>query len=105
MIDKPLVRDSADEKQVKDATAKKKIQDYQENKDLQFILSTPQGLRVLWGLIAKCGIYEPSFTGGNETFYKEGKRAIGLELRKEILACDPDAYIKMINILNKKKDS
>lgn len=105
MMDKPLVRDSADEKQVKEATARKKLQDDQDDKDLKFLLNTPQGLRVLWGLIAKCGIYEPSFTGGSETFYKEGKRAIGLELRKEILACDPDAYIKMINILNKKKDS
>lgn len=104
-MERPLVNDSADENQVRAATARKKIQDDQDKSDLKFLLNTPQGLRAIWRIIGKCGIYEQSFTGGSETFFKEGKRAIGLEIFREVMAADSQSSINFTKLLNKQKDN
>ena len=64
--------------------------------DLQAVLNLDGGRRLLWRLLERAGIYKTSFTGNSETFFKEGRRDMGLFLLNEIQEADPDAYLKMI---------
>jgi len=50
-------------------------EDYQK-----VFMRTAEGRRVLADLLAFTGIFELSFTGNSQTFFKEGKRAVGLKL-------------------------
>lgn len=47
--------------------------------DITWLMGHSQGRRFMYGLLAAAGVYQGSFTGNSETFYKEGKRAIGLQ--------------------------
>lgn len=92
---KPLVRNSNDENEIKEAKIKAKIQQDNYDSSLKFILSTKEGQTVLWKILSDCRLFQSSFTGSSETFYLEGKRAVGLNLLSEIIRIDPEAFIKM----------
>ena len=62
----------------------------------QRVLATPEGRRVLWELMEFCGVYTESFTGNSQTFYNEGRRAVGLKVINDILDVDPGLYLSMI---------
>ena len=93
---KPLVKNAADEKQVK--AAQNAVNDLrkQELEDLKFILQTPQGRRFVWRYLGVCGVFEISFTGNSETFFKEGKRNVGLMLLSDVNEAHPEAYLEML---------
>ena len=59
-----------------------------ELNDLRAIMQTESGRRFVWRLLSIADIYAPSFTGNSETFYREGRRSIGLVIFKDLhLAC------------------
>lgn len=95
-MQKAFVGNLADTAQVKDADKKVRFGRERELEDMKFILSTPQGQRVLWRYLEHCGIYRDSFTGNSSTFYNEGRRSIGIKLLEDITTASPDAYIKML---------
>lgn len=95
MSNKPLVKNAADETQVKNAEIKVKLQDDQKHNDLKWILATEQGRRFTWRLLETTGIFKSSFTGSSETYFLEGQRNVGLKLLAEVMDCDPQAYLKM----------
>lgn len=65
-------------------------------KDIRTILSTPAGRRFLWWLLSITGPHLPSYTGNSDTYFNEGRRAVGLEVEHRIVAADPAAYLAMI---------
>lgn len=67
-----------------------------EANDFKWFMSTKQGRRVMWRMLAEAGVFRTSFTGNSETFFKEGKRAFGLFLLSEIAAHCPDSHIEML---------
>lgn len=93
--EKPLVKNAADESQVKGAVQKKQLIDEKKNNDLKFILSSEQGRRYIWRQLSSCGVFQSSFRTSAEIYYLEGRRSIGLQLLAEVMECDPEAYIKM----------
>lgn len=95
-MEKALVGNAADPKQVKAAARKERIIENEELRDIRFILKSKEGRRFLWRYLSKCGIFKQSFTGNSETFFNEGKRAIGLMLLTEITEASPDAYVLMM---------
>lgn len=95
MSNKPLVRNAADESQVRGAEVKKKLRDDAEDADLKYILASDQGRRLLWKLLETCGIFKSSFTGSSETFFLEGQRNIGLKILADIMRVDPESYLRM----------
>lgn len=101
--EKSYVKNTADPKQVKAAGEKVKSDEDQWNLDMQFVLSSPQGRRVLWKYLSDAGVYHTSFTGNNTTFFNEGKREIGLAILHDIHEANAEAYILMMNE-NKKGD-
>lgn len=93
--EKPLVKNAADESQIRSAEVKKKIQEDNEHNDLKYILDSEQGRRFIWKQLERCGVFKSSFTGSSETYFLEGQRNIGLKLLADVMACDPQAYLKM----------
>mgnify|MGYP003143769975 CR=1 FL=1 len=63
---------------------------------LRDLLETDGGKEFFWRLLARCKLYETSFTGNSQTFFNEGKREIGLWVLSEIVAADPKAYANMM---------
>ena len=61
-----------------------------EKDDLKKILVTPEGLRFLWRLLEIAGIYQTTFTGNSTSFYNEGKRSVGLQIKADLMDVDPD---------------
>lgn len=50
-------------------------EDYQK-----VFMRSPDGRRVLKDILAFTGIFELSFTGNSQTFFNEGRRAVGLKI-------------------------
>lgn len=55
------------------------------------LFDTDSGKDLLWWLFNETGVFRLSFTGGSETFFREGKRAVGLELWTLLLEARPNA--------------
>ncbi len=65
--------------------------------DLQTVLKTPQGRRVLWRLLQACRVHQHSFVPGDSTAtaFHCGQQSIGLFLLSEIEDAAPTAYQQM----------
>lgn len=93
---KPMVSNAADTKQVKNAKFKEKDQRRQELDDVRYILSNAVGRRFFWRYLGECGLFQSSFTGSSETFFREGQRNVGLKLMADLNDADPNAYAVML---------
>jgi hypothetical protein len=57
------------------------------------VLGTPAGRRFLWWLLDDvCGLHSGTFTGTSETFYREGRRSVAIDVLKFVQRAAPDAY-------------
>ena len=67
--------------------------------DILWVTSSPSGRRFLsWVLDGVCGLYGSSYSGGREdTFYREGRRSVGIELMRELQFHAPRNYSTMIS--------
>lgn len=80
---------------------------FQEREEL--LAATRNLLRAEWGklflfrLINETGVFTPSFTGNSETFYREGRRAVGLYLYRLLMQADPQALQKLIDYRREKQ--
>ena len=101
MIQEPkkraLVGNAADESQVKNAENRILNGRMRELEDIRFLIATPQGRRFLSRILGLCGLYELSYTGSSETFFREGSRNIALKLLSEINESDSEGYLKILN--------
>lgn len=61
-----------------------------EQDDVKKILGTPEGLRFFWRLLEIAGIYRTTFTGNSNSFFNEGRRSVGLEIKADLMAVDLD---------------
>lgn len=59
-----------------------------EQEDFRWLMSDKKGRRILWRLFEMTGVYRTSFTGNEETFFREGQRNVGLMLVDRVFACD-----------------
>jgi len=92
-----MVGNAADPKQVKRAKQKERLAEKRAQDDLATVLSTVQGRRYLWGLLADCGVFRLSYIPGAlpQTEFNEGRRSIGLKTMAAIHELDPALYVKM----------
>lgn len=59
------------------------------------LLKTKAGKAIIWEILSMCGIYNNTFQGNSNTFFLEGKRAIGLEILSLMNDADNEAYAKL----------
>lgn len=63
--------------------------------DWQWLMAQKRGRRLVWRLLELTGLYRTSFTGNSETFFREGKRHVGLEIISKLTTYASDDYAKM----------
>lgn len=66
------------------------------------LLKLRQGREVIWHILSLTNLYGESFTGNSQTFYLEGKRAVGLAILQILEDADPTAYARLL--LDKQKE-
>lgn len=64
--------------------------------NMRDVTKTRSGKEVIWAILAMCGLYSESFTGNSQTFYMEGKRAVGLEILQLMEDTDKTLYARML---------
>lgn len=96
--DRPLVRNTADPRQVKNAERKAKRAREEELNDLAAVLSTEAGRRLLWRLVEYCQVYREVFDDSTptRTAFNCGVRNVGLFVTSEITAADETAFFLMM---------
>lgn len=98
--------DTSSVEQVKKRKSKAQLHQEQDRNDLEVVLSTVGGRNVLWKVLTSCGIYKSSYDGDpTATVFREGRRAVGLELLATILTTSPQAYADMSLEATKRKDT
>lgn len=101
---KPKQRqNAADPEQLALARKEQERRREQERADLRAILDTPGGRRFIARCLQKCGVFASTFTGNSETFFREGRRSVGLELLDEVMAADEAAFITMVKESRQEK--
>ena len=94
MADRPLVKNAADERQVKRAGQKEQDRRKLELDDLRWVLSERSGRRHVWRQMAD--IYRSSFnTNGSIVFFNEGRRDGQLKLLADVMEASPELYLLM----------
>lgn len=95
--EKVNVRNAADKEQQKEAKRLLKDADKQAVVDMQDLLKTGWGQRVLWRILVKCNTFS-SVIGANDslTNYNAGAQDIGHFLLDEITGANPDALLQMM---------
>lgn len=90
------IEDVGDEDKVKVKKTKSVTKREKETEDLRAILNTYGGRAFIWRVLSDCGVFASSFTGdAAHTFYREGKRSVGLEIVRDIVKVDVNLYNKM----------
>jgi len=67
-----------------------------EDDDLKWLMSSPRGRRIAWRLLTATGLFVTSFTGNSETFFREGKRAVGLDFQGKVAKAAPQDFQQMM---------
>lgn len=71
--------------------------------DIRKLSKLPQGRKFIWAVLELCDIYSDVFTGNSHTFYREGRRSVGLELLAMLEEADPTIYPSLIMEHAKKR--
>lgn len=82
-----------------DALARKTqgLRAHQEAEDFRWVVSTPQGRRVMWKLLSDAGVFRSVFSGDALVMaYNEGNRVAGLKLLVKLMNDAPKAHEMMM---------
>lgn len=86
---------------VKESKNKDERRVHQELKDLEFVLSNPEGRRFIGRLLDDSGVHsQTAVNSGSWTYFNEGRRSLGRDLFIEIMGAFPNAYALIL----KEKD-
>lgn len=62
-----------------------------------WLMSGPQGRRILWRLMGVCGHGESSFhTNGSLMAFAEGRKSVAYDIEKRVKQLCPKDYLKML---------
>ncbi len=65
--------------------------------DLSRVMSDVAGRRFIWHILdTVCNIHGGSYTGNSQTFYNEGRRAVGIELMQWAQGVCAPQYLQMM---------
>lgn len=73
-----------------------------ERKDIEDLMSTASGRRVVYTLLNEAKVFHQTFVPGDphSTSFNEGRRAIGLWLLTQVVGKTPDQYALMMKEAN-----
>lgn len=88
---------ASDPKQVEKSARREKLRRERELRDVSVILSTREGRRYLWELLAQCRVFQTIWEPSARIHFLEGQRNIGLKVLADINDADPTAYVTMLS--------
>ena len=75
---------------------KKHDLEQREKDDIQFVMGSEQGRRVIWSLLEKGQVFGACFNvDPHITAFNEGQRNLALALFQRVMAHCPEQYLKM----------
>lgn len=76
--------------------AKQQLLAQRDIDDIQFVMGSEQGRRVIWSLLEKGQVFGACFNvDPHITAFNEGQRNLALVLFQRVMANCPDQYLKM----------
>ena len=97
-----IIQNARDRSEQANARRDMDAQDRQLASDYKKVLSTNEGVRVLWDILSMCSIYTECFSEKDgRTEYNLGRRSLGIMLMDKIENVDPDL---LINILKERSE-
>jgi hypothetical protein len=66
--------------------------------DLAAVMSTPEGLRVLWIVLERLGMFERCYKGNADTYYKLGRHEAAQGLFLDMADADPIRAARLITM-------
>ena len=85
-----MENETDEQRKESDRLRKRKLGDWRK------ILSTKEGRRLTWSLLAETGLFRSSFTANsNQTSFLEGQRDIGLGILRFVNEADSAAFAQM----------
>lgn len=102
---KSLVKNAADEEQVRRAENKILNGRDREIKDLQEVLSTQCGRRLIFRLLTHCKTFETIWEQSARIHYNAGIQDVGHFIMAEVVAADETALLTMMTENKKERDS
>ncbi|EAA4074519.1 hypothetical protein IH181_003745 [Salmonella enterica subsp. enterica serovar Napoli] len=90
------MNDFDDEGRKAELDAKQQLLAQRDIDDIQFVMSSEQGRRVIWSLLEKGQVFGACFNvDPHITAFNEGQRNLALVLFQRVMAHCPDQYLKM----------
>ncbi len=88
--------DIDDEGRKAEIDAKQQLLAQRDIDDIQFVMGSEQGRRVIWSLLEKGQVFGACFNVDPQiTAFNEGQRNLALVLFQRVMAHCPDQYLKM----------
>lgn len=87
------------EEQKKDTTTKDELS--QDMQDIEWLMSSVKGRRIMARIQGMCGMWSTSMTGNSMTYYNEGRRSVAIELTNDILIACPERFTTMLTEFNR----
>lgn len=76
--------------------AKQELLAQRDIEDIQFVMGSEQGRRVIWEVLKHGKVFAPCFAVDPQvTAFNEGQRNLALALFQRVMAHCPDQYLKM----------
>ena len=72
--------------------------------EIRSMASSAGGREFLLWLLSLCNLYADTFTGNSQTYYLEGKRAVGLDILARLEEVEKTIYPLMLLEKNKLED-
>jgi hypothetical protein len=68
-----------------------------------WLMSSPEGRRFMAGLLGRTHVFQSSFTGNSETFFREGRRDVGLQYLAVLNSHFSEQYVLMLTEQNQNE--
>lgn len=95
-MERPLVKNAADEEQVKEAARKEKYRRDVDLEDVKTLLGLPQGRRFIWRLLKQTKVFESVWSPSAQIHYNAGRQDFGHFIMGEVVKANPDALVQMM---------
>jgi hypothetical protein len=101
--ERSLVKNAADETQVKDAANKEKRGRERDLEDLAFLLSDKRGRRAMWRILSYCGTFKSIWEPSAKIHYNAGQQDVGHYMLNDLMDASEENYILMAKEAKKEK--
>ena len=95
-MDKSLVKNAADPKQVKAAKQKEKSKEEQFLIDIQDIMKLPAGRRFMWEILGECKTFGSVWESSARIHYNSGRQDLGHWLMAQLNEADEGLFLEMM---------